>query len=387
MNRPDDAFDLHDHLSRAIGDEPPMASRPEDDTARGRRMLRRRRLTAVATSAAVVPALALGGWAVSSSLGSDEGSGHRVIRPAGSPSDTAGPSTDPSAADCAVVSVAPAPSDDSGSGQAGGGGGNDGTIGSSSSGDATLCAISDVPGDLGSCDAVPYDDGGGTAATVEVLPGTGGYEGFLSPSDANGSAQSGGDTVTPMPGDGTLEPADGDATLTATCVDGGDGGDLSSRALDRVQAALESNLDPSGDHLQSSIVGGTVAEGDSPTGIYVGAVWVEGDREGMVSLSVEYKTTAGEGCLDTSIAMGPDVSCEKQTLSDGITVWVGRGTQDGAERLAVRFARPDGSVVWATADQAGEQFWTDGTGAAPLTQLPVTLDQLITFAQDSDVHL
>lgn len=69
MNRPDeDLPDLHAALTRAIGDEPAMRSLPSDDVTRGRRLVRRRRLAAVTVTAATVPALALGGWALSTNL-------------------------------------------------------------------------------------------------------------------------------------------------------------------------------------------------------------------------------------------------------------------------------------------------------------------------------
>lgn len=378
MNRPDDDFDLQDHLSRAIGTEPPMASTPEHDTARGRKMLRRRRLAAVATSAAVVPALALGGWAVNSSL--DSGSGSVEMRPAGS----AGPSgnsatdaADPTAPDCTAISVdsasgAPAdPPDDAGI-------------------QGTLCPVTDDSGNPGSCDPVPNGDkSAGTPAQVDVLPAQQGIDG--SAQSGNGHLSDGGDSMTLQPGNSSME-ADGEATLTATCVDGGDVGDISTPEIDRVQSALDRVLDPHGEHMTSSIAGGSLSNGDgspsdTPEGIYVGAGWVDGDTEGSVSLSVEDASLAQPGCLDQSLAVGPDVTCEVRTLEDGSTVWVGHGSQDGAERLAVRYERPDGSVVWATADQAGEQYWTDGTGAAPLAQLPATVDQLIALAQDADVHL
>jgi hypothetical protein len=84
---------------------------------------------------------------------------------------------------------------------------------------------------------------------------------------------------------------------------------------------------------------------------------------------------------------GPDVDCQQHTLDDGTVVQVGRGSKDGAERLSVRVDRPNGSIVWATVDQATDQWWQDRSGAAPLTSLPVGVDELVALARDDDVHL
>ena len=84
---------------------------------------------------------------------------------------------------------------------------------------------------------------------------------------------------------------------------------------------------------------------------------------------------------------GPDVTCENHTLADGVTVVVGRGVIDAAQRLTVRFDRPDGTVVIATADAATERWWTDRAGAAPLQAPPLAVAELIDHARDPAQHL
>ena len=92
-------------------------------------------------------------------------------------------------------------------------------------------------------------------------------------------------------------------------------------------------------------------------------------------------------CADPSLEAGPELTCEQQTLDDGTTVLVGRGEQDGAQRLTVRYARPDGQVVSATADQASEDWWADGSGPGPLEQPPLTVEQLVELVRDPLMHL
>jgi hypothetical protein len=53
----------------------------------------------------------------------------------------------------------------------------------------------------------------------------------------------------------------------------------------------------------------------------------------------------------------------------------------------VRYERADGTVVWATADEATEQWWDNGEGPQPLTSSPATVDDLIALVLDGDVHL
>lgn len=84
---------------------------------------------------------------------------------------------------------------------------------------------------------------------------------------------------------------------------------------------------------------------------------------------------------------GPDVTCETRTLADGVTVVVGRGEAGGAHRFTVRFDRPDGTVVIATADAATERWWTDRAGAAPLQAPPLAVAELIDLARDPSHHL
>ena len=84
---------------------------------------------------------------------------------------------------------------------------------------------------------------------------------------------------------------------------------------------------------------------------------------------------------------GPVVTCENHRLADGVTVVGGRGETDGAHRLTVRFDRPDGTVVIATADAATERLFTGRAGAAPLQAPPLAVAELIDLARDPAQHL
>jgi hypothetical protein len=140
-----------------------------------------------------------------------------------------------------------------------------------------------------------------------------------------------------------------------------------------------------------TIAGGSVGgsdNGDKPSGIYVGYEWTDGNGTGMVSVSVEDGSQVSDGsCADPSVVDGPSVTCETKQLPDGTTVLVGRGSQDGAERMTVRYERPDGTVVWVTSDEATGQWWTDHSAASPLTAPPASVDQMIDLALDPDVRL
>ncbi len=323
MNRPDDDFaDLHDELRSALGAEPPMSSLPEDDLARGRRLARRHRWTAVGAAATVVPAMALGGYAVSAYLDTATGPGARSVelRPAGAPETGADDNPDD-------------PNDSSG----------------------TLTS---------DCEVSPMPDPGGSGSRLRAVPQAGGGQG-------TGVTSS----------EGSVEPLSGDCIAV-------NGDPIETAGIDRVTAALNRHVDPDGSHAGTSIADGSVSDGDTTSGIYVGQEWVDGETAGTVTLSVEDGSQGGsDSCLDRSIVGGPHLTCETRTLDDGTTVVVGRGEQDGAERISVQYVRPDGTVIWATADEASEQWWEDQRGAAPLTLPPATVDQLIDLVRDSDVHL
>ena len=175
--------------------------------------------------------------------------------------------------------------------------------------------------------------------------------------------------------------------------------------LDRLESALTETLDPSGEHLLTTMAGaagGPVpADGNGQAGeapLSQGSVtagWTDGAREGEVNLSVldpsgDDGMSGEEGaarCEDPMMFGGPRLTCQRRELADGSTVLVGTGEQDGVERVTVRFTREDGQIVWATADEGSSIWREDGSGPEPLDALPVTVDQLIELVQDPRVHL
>lgn len=360
MNQPDD-FDpgMRDQLSAAIGAEPPMDSLPFEDAARGRRLERRRRWTTVGAAAAAVPALTLGAYAVSGTFGPQLNAPTTVqMQPAdggtgGEPSDAPSGTLTP---DCSVSSV-PGQGDGSASLQPVPNGAN------SSSAWVSVGPLK------------RFDPGSGSSAA----PGSGLSAGSV-PIGPDAQAGAGIVAVDPL-----VDPGTGDCSV----VD--DGAPIDSPDIDRVTEALNRHVDPDGLHSGMSITGGSVSSSSNPdttSGIYVGSEWTDGDRTGMVSLSVQDSPIeSGGSCADPSLASGPEVTCETQQLPDGTTALVGRGQQGGAERITVRYDRPDGTVVWATSDEATDQWWTDQTGAAPLASPPATVDQLIELVQDPEVRL
>lgn len=353
MHRPDDDLpDLHDQLLTAIGAEPPMASLPEDDLTRGRRLARRRRWTAVGAAATLVPAMTLGAYAVSASL--DDPAGTPTLQPAGSPEGGASENApDPSGltAECEVS----------------------GTPSTGRSG--TMIPVGPDPeGATETKLTARASDGGRSAARVaRAGPGV-----DLRASAGSGAGSRGAGSGSTL---GSIEPLPGDCLAVV-----GDPGDTAE--IDRITEALTGHVDPDGSHAGMSIAGGAVNEAGETTGIYVGQEWADRESTGMVSLSVE-AAAAGNGgsCLDPSIVGGPEVTCESRTLGEGATVLVGRGVQNGSERISVQYTKPDGTLVWATADAATEQWWEDGSGAEPLPAAPATVDQLIDLVLDDDVHL
>jgi hypothetical protein len=352
MNTPDDFdLDLRDRLSSAIGAEPPMESLPHDDLARGRRLDRRRRWTAVGAAATVVPALSLGAYALSGGFGGALGAGPSTVRMV--PAD-GGESTEP--AD------------------------SQGTL-------TADCSVSPVPsGDSARLIAPPGRNSGGSRAKVSVGR------------SHNFDAASG--RIDPSPsatgrsveaGNGQVRSAVSGGRSSADCIAVDHGAPIDSPDVDRVTEALNRHVDPNNTHAGMTIVSGSVTNaegGGKASGIYAGYEWTDGARTGMITVSVEDPAVGNsDSCADPSSVNGPDVTCETRTLDDGTTVLVGRGQQDGAERITVRYERADGTLVWATADEATEQWWTDQTGAAPLTSAPVTVDQLIDLVRDPDVRL
>lgn len=287
------------------------------------RRRRRRRHNTVAT-AVVVPALMIGAWAVAGGTpGNSESSPVDTVQPA-EPSETEEEAIEVPA-DCTLI--------ESGEAEAGRPGGNDAHTAPRSSGEETTC-------DPLAC--------------------------------ARATTQS-----------------ETDDTLTWDCSElGEDDYTLTDEVTTRLTDALRRHLDPSGEHLDQSMSSGsaTMARGGELTGTGVGSDWIDGSQAGYVGVSVS-SDHEEPGCLDPNLMNGPDVDCHQRTLDDGTVVHVGRGSEDGAERVAVRFERPDGTIVWVTADEATAQWWDDSSGAQPLTSLPVAVDDLIELALDGDLHL
>ena len=180
------------------------------------------------------------------------------------------------------------------------------------------------------------------------------------------------------------EGSPGDPGEPGTEVETDDNG-----ATHRLNEALTNATDPDGTHTGTDTASGheSMSNLGTITGIGVGLGWADGDREGHVALSIA--TEAGpyaDDCNDPDNVNGPAVTCEERTLADGTVVSVGRGTQGGAERIAVQYQRPDGVIVWATADAATEAWWEDGSGPGPLASPPATVDQLITLVLDDSLH-
>ncbi len=417
MNRSDeDLPDLHAALTRAIGDEPTMRSLPSDDVTRGRRLVRRRRLAAVTVTAATVPALALGGWALSTNLVSGSGANSSQLQPAGSSEEASASPTDDSSTSagstsCTFASIGPD----------GAGGGQPGTATGSGAGIAARSgpAIDSLSGSqarVGSRTQNGAESGSitgrGTVSSSQAKPGSG-----LGSLTAGGQALSGSEACSLSATDApmgtvtsdcatTTDPATTDPTTTdpattdpastdpsagsAECMAFA-GPPVDSPDVDRVTSVMQQHADPDGTHAGDYLsVGGSLADDqDHVLAIYVGMGWSDGDRSGAVDVSIEDQFQAGPGsqCQDQSLATGPDVTCESRTLADGTTVMVGRGQQDGAERISVRYDRPDGTVVIATSDAASDQWWTDGSGAAPLAAPPLTVDQLVDLVLDPGNHL
>lgn len=363
MNRPDDNdpgpdLELQHQLGSLLGDEPPMTSMPGDDLHRGRRLVRRRRWGAAGTAAVLVPALAVGVAAASNGLftGSSSG-GPEQILPA------------------------------------------DGTTD-----DVTMCASASaaspavVPGAEPNLSVAPTPDTA-AATKVEGMASSGGQQ------DANG-----------MPSDLTISVGSADPNGSVTCV-AGDGAVSSDCAPDDKECytfpsdpqeeatmnrlnQLLTGLDPEATHTNGASVGasssGAMAAGGGTGGadqslqqMMLANSWADGDREGSVSLSVFASADKDlvDGCSDSSMGTGPDVTCEDRTLADGTKVQIGHGEKNGAHRLTVSYQRDDGRVVIATADQATSEWWQNGQGAAPLDHLPASVEQLTDLVTAPGAHL
>lgn len=204
-------------------------------------------------------------------------------------------------------------------------------------------------------------------------------------------------------GSGSVEPSEGDGELVAAgdSCEAVPSDPMDAPELDRLQAALTDAVDPSGEHL-SMMIAGSARSAVSPDGgsgsvsqASVSGAWTNGDQEGSVDVTVidpavDDGMSGNEGtapCENPTLVGGPSLTCERRELADGSTVVVGTGERDGVERITVRFDRPDGQVVWATADEASTQWWDDGSGADPLDAPPATTNQLIQLAQDDRSHL
>ncbi len=200
----------------------------------------------------------------------------------------------------------------------------------------------------------------------------------------------------------------GQGTLDAECAVGSFGdslaagdskecptvpGTMDTVGTDHLEAALGDVLDPNGTHIDN-LAGGVMGNGHGTPVAWatVSGAWREGDASGSVWLSVvdprvNDVTNSVTPCEDPGTAAGgPTLTCERRKLADGSTVLVGTGRLDGFERITVRFDRPDGQVVWTTADQA--EWLMSGAAMMPaLDAPPATVDQLIELAQDDRAHL
>jgi hypothetical protein len=392
MNGPDDD-DIRARLNSMFDDEPPMASVAVDDLARGRRLLRRRRRSAVVATATALPAVLVGGWAVGAATLGSTGSASRLQPADGSEPSDAG---DDNAIVCWSGSVdlapdgsgtTPSPGDDAGGGPAAGE-------------PATPIETVLPPGDTQDCQTVPPGNDDCATVSLDAVPpdaselnqlGSGDTldKGTVSSSGSGASLATGKAEANNATGAGT-SAQDNDATAADGSPDSGDGAEPGVIGFcDDLGVVLQQHADPTGEHAGSMASGSaesTTGGGRGSASASIG--WADGDREGQVSLSFDPSPGAAErpsGCHDPSLPAGPDVTCETRTLDDGTVVEVGHGSQNGAERITVRYDRPDGSAVWATADEATDAWWDEGRGADALTAPPMTVDDLIAMALDDAI--
>ena len=361
MNRPDDfddaELDLQRRLDALVMHEPPMVSLPGDDVQRGRRLVRRRRWGAVGTMAVLVPALAVGAVAATNSVFTGGAAGPDRLVPAGS-GDASDSACDP------PVLVEPGGTPDF----------SEQTAGSE-------------PGRVQAQGSTRAEEPGDGEAG-EYLVCSDGSDGWSC--ENLSSADSGGADTADSSGDGKVLSDDDLASCREYTVDS-----TSTDRMDELDQLLGDTLDPGGTHTGGSSIGGISMRGvstDSGEGdvaaVTVGRDWDLADRRGAVYLSIfpDASSYIPEGCSDTSI-VGPTVTCEQTTLPGGTEVTVGHGQQDGADRLTVAYERPDGTLVIATADEASGDWWEGGAGPDPLTDAPVTADQLAELATAQGAHL
>jgi hypothetical protein len=331
MNGLDDG-DTSARLSSLFDDEPPMASTAVDDLARGRRLQRRRRGVSVVAAATALPVL-IGGWALGGvALGGLSGSASDVTAAAGSESADQGDGET-----CWVIRDSFITRPD----------------------DAAFPRTDES--EVVDCDTLPLPTDPCTSRLQNHRPDPFGW--------SDGSVVSDGSFVTKfgwicddlagvLARNAALAPNDATARPLYTALTTQDG--LASESASIVWT-------------------------DGPVSIPKA-----GDRNGQTSLSLDRSPDgpAATGCLDPNLASGPDVTCEARTLDDGTVVRIGYGSQDGAERIAVRYDRPDGSVVWATADEATFAWWSGDAlpGHDPLTSSPMTVDALIAMALDERIN-
>jgi hypothetical protein len=377
--------DLRARLGSVFDDEPQLTADAADDLARGRLLLRRRRRTALVATATAIPAVLVGGWAVSTAALGSSGSATRL-----QPADATESSPDDDTVTVCWVGSAPA---DSGEDAPTVTVGPDDPPASAPAGNAAT-----TPPE---CEAVPWVAGDCSVATLN-LPEAGDpasapeaqvYQASpdsLGTADSGGSARAGTDErgVNAAPDGPNSTGGGGGASGLhegyALTVAPGDSGSIGF-ACDPLGAVLQEHADPKGEHAGSSASGTAEATtGDGPQAQSATIGWADGDREGQVTLSVA-PTSGATDCNDPDLAAGPSVSCERRSLDDGTVVWVGHGAQDDAERVSVQFDRPDGTTVWATADEATDAWWHGDGKADPLTAPPMTVDDLTAMALDKGI--
>jgi hypothetical protein len=369
MNGLDDD-DINARLTSLFHEEPPMASLAVEDLARGRQLLRRRRRTAFVATATALPAVLVGGWAVGTATLGSSGSA-TSLQPAdgGEPSDAG---NDDTVTVCWVGSATLAPDDG-------------GTTESGEPGDSAPQTVDPTPTDPQQCEAVPWVADDCSAATLDLSD----PDATLTPPDTHLNE------VSPAgPGNGTLQSAPdahsdagGSTSLRkgyTLTVGPGEAGTLGFMC-DALGTVLQQHADPNDAHSATMASGTAEATtGDGPQEQSASIGWADGDREGQVTLSLS-PTSATADCDDPNLESGPTVTCERRTLDDGTVVWVGHGAQDGSARVTVAYDRPDGTTVWATADEATDAWWGGDRRTDPLTAPPMTADDLIAMALDKAI--
>jgi hypothetical protein len=393
MNGLDDD-DIGARLSSLFDDEPPMESAAADDLARGRRLLRRRRRGAVLATATALPAVLVGGWAVGTATLGSSGSASRLQPADGSEPSDAGDGN-------VLVCWSGSDSVDPNGGGTTASPGDDATDEPGAGAPPSPMETVLPTGDMDGCQSLPPTGDDCATVALEAVPPDATEPGRLG--SANGStngrqqgtvssnSESSVSTGTARANGGTdagTSASDNGDTVTDGSPDAGDGGEPGVIGFcDDLGTVLQQHADPTGEHAGSMASGSAEATtGGEQASASAAMGWADGQREGQVSLSVDpTPPAAAAGCLDPGLETGPDVTCQTQTLDDGTVVRVGHGTQDGAERVAVRYDRPDGSVVWATADEATNAWWQGDRGVDALTAPPMNVDDLVAMALDDAI--